>query len=52
MDRQQPSPAGEGVGTWVGFRFRRGCDCKARKLRGKVLTKIYINKSQVLAQVW
>lgn len=23
----------EGVGAWVGFRFRRGCDCKARKLQ-------------------
>lgn len=21
------------VGAWVGFRFRRGCDCEARKLR-------------------
>lgn len=40
------------MGTWVGFRFRRGYDCKARKLRGKVLTKIYINKSRVLAQAW
>lgn len=26
-------PAGAGVGAWVGFKFRRGCDCKARKLQ-------------------
>lgn len=27
------------VGAWVGFRFRRGCDCEARKLRGKFRLK-------------
>lgn len=35
-EREPPTarlPAGRGVGAWVGFRFRRGCDCKARKLR-------------------
>ena len=42
------SPLGRRVGAWVGFRLRRGCDCKARKLRGKFLLK-RTNKSQGLA---